>query len=234
MITRVRLGFIIVLVLAVTVYLIVLGTGTRMLARQATGCGISESDQKYWISTGIAAENGISCTKEQYYNYTGDPDVGRTDTLFLAIYEQNKLIPSKQNIIKVKKFHDEWDDSIHLRIIKGTTYYRLVDESLEKADDKHSVFSRLYECYYKDGSQMILDIESVVIPYFNDIKPAKEWILNNNSDTLKLRPLTIVDDEIIAAWEKQGYNTIMEYHDESPEGLAYESISRRPVREAES
>ena len=221
---KVIFGLIFIFIVAAAAYLVILGTSTGILAAQATGYAISEREQEYWITTGAASENRIACTKEQYYEHTGDPDTGRTDTLYLAIYEQNQLIPSKQKIIKVRKFKDAWDDSIHKRILKGTTYYRLVEEALEKADDRHSVFSRLYECYYKDASQMVLGIESMVTPYFDDVKAAKEWILNNNAEALKLKPLTIVDAKVASNWGKQGYKAVTEYSDESPEGLTYESI----------
>lgn len=219
-------GLILLFVAAAAAYLVILGTSTGILAAQATGYAISQREQEYWITTGAASENRIACTKEQYYEHAGDPDTGRTDTLFLAIYEQNKLIPSKQKIIKVQKFKDAWDESIHKRILKDATYYRLVEESLEKADDRHAVFSRLYECYNKDASQMVLGIESMVTPYFDDVKSAKEWILNNNAEALKLKPLTIVDAKVASNWEKQGYKTVMEYSGEAPEGLTYESIEK--------
>lgn len=81
-------------------------------AEVATGAAIDGNE--YWVTAGAGGENRISCSKEQYDEYTDNADFGGTDALFVVIYERKPLIPSQKKVIQVKKFKDDWDDALHM------------------------------------------------------------------------------------------------------------------------
>jgi hypothetical protein len=199
---------------------------STVLAEVATGSATNLNTQIYWVTTGIGGENKIRYSKEQYDKYGGDTDWGRTDTLFVVIYEKNLLIHSKQKVLVVKKFKDRWNELLHKRIIANKTYYRLVQEDFGIVNNKHCVLTRLYECYQSGDSQMNLIADNFITPYFENINSAKDWIGKNNKE-LQLKSLTIVSDSVLNKWKHEGYTPTNEYFENSPEGLTYEELIKK-------
>lgn len=217
--------FLIVLVIIIGIFILANSFST-ILAEVATGSAEDRNEQNYWVTTGIGGENKISCSKEQYDKYIGDTDIGRTDTLFVVIYERKLLIPSQQKVIQVKKYKDDWNDALHKRIIPNKTYYRLVQEDFTSINNRQSILTRLYECYQSGDSQMKLVADNIVTPYSDNISSAKDWI-NRKTNDLQLKPLTIVSDNVINKWKQEDYVPTIEYYANSPQGLTYEELIKQ-------
>jgi len=121
------------------------------------------------------------------------------------------------------KYKDPWNDAIHKRIIPNKTYYRLVDEDFTSIDNRQSILIRIYECYQSGDSQMKLTADIFVAPYFDNINSMKEWMKRKNNN-LKLKPLTIVSDNVLNKWKRECYVPTIEYSSDSPQGLTYEEL----------
>jgi hypothetical protein len=219
--------FLIALVIGIGIGIVIFANGfSTILAEVATGSAIDRNEQKYWVTTGVGGANKISCSQEQYDKYAGDTSIGRTDTLFVVIYERKLLIPSQQKVIQVKKFKVYWNDALHKRIIPNKTYYRLVQEDFTSINNRKSIIIRLYECYQSGDSQMKLVADNIVTSYFDNINSAKDWIKRKNNN-LQLKPLTIVSDSVLNKWKQEDYVPTIEYYASSPQGLTYEELMKQ-------
>jgi hypothetical protein len=225
MLKRTKLIIFLTALVIVTGIVIFVNSFSAILADVATGYAIDRNEQKYWVTTGIGGENTISCSKEQYDKYTGDTDIGRTDTLFVVIHERKLLIPSLQKVIQVKKYKDHWNDELHKRIISNKTYYRLVQEDFTNIDNRQSILTRVFEGYQSGDSQMKLIADNFVTPYFDNINSIKEW-MNQKNNNLQLKPLTIVSDNVLNKWKQEDYVPTIEYSANSPQGLTYEELMK--------
>lgn len=73
---------------------------------------------------------------------------------------------------------------------------------------------------------MKLVADNVVTPYFDSINSAKDWI-NRKGNSLQLKPLTIVSDNVLSKWKQEGYVPTAEYYADSPQGLTYEALVKK-------
>lgn len=203
--------------------IIVINNFSVLHAEVATGVRRDSKNDKYWITTGIGGENDILCSKEFYDKYRGDIDFGSTTTLFIVVYENKLLIPSRKKVVQIKKYKEDWDNETHTRIIPNKTYYRLVQEDLTSIDKRKSILTRIYEYYHPENGQMLLVADTFVTPYFDNINSLKEWMKRKNNN-LQLRPLTIVSESVLNKWKEENYIPTNEYTIHSPQGLTYENL----------
>jgi hypothetical protein len=149
----------------------------------------------------------------------------RSDTSFTVVYEQNKWFGTGKKLLKLLKFQRAFTEEDHAKNT-DTEYAKLVEESFEPVDSKHGVFSRVYEIHHKHDFTIELLPESLITPKLSNPLATKEWIAVHNPAFLKLKPLTVVSNEILFQWKQEKYLPQLEYHYDSPEGLTFENISR--------
>ena len=151
---------------------------------------------------------------------------------------------STSNLIE-KQISETNDDRGHLNIENGTienasteikeeyvaspngTIHVLKEEYLV-TDDKSNpdvvILFREYDVLKSDGSSYY--VSSVAIPDkgIETTAQAKIWMEANDSEWLKLSPLTVVSEKVLEQWRSENYKTKYEYWDGSPEGLTLNMI----------
>lgn len=210
----------IIIIFCLSVLLIILFSSykTTILADEVTG----------WGTDGTIMINISENINSPYEFISQLNDSGRTDTLIIVIYKEKTgyFNIKEREAIGIRKFQIKFDDNIHLRILKNKSYHRLVEEAITFADNKNSIFTRLYEYYPSNGSQMQLLVENITVPFCSDVSKAMDWLKKNNPKGLQLKENTIVTDGVLESWDSEGYNPEFEFSYSCPEGLTYERLSK--------
>lgn len=114
------------------------------------------------------------------------------------------------------------------QIGQGKIYNLLVDEYLETNDQNNPnihVMFRKYQIYDGNNNNVYLNIESVSLPNeVATIPQAKDYLHSNNTEWLKLKPLTIISEKVLNQWKSEEYVGENEYWSGSPMELTLEII----------
>lgn len=121
------------------------------------------------------------------------------------------------------------DTTTEYSVIPGQNYRVLIGEIL---NNEGNVLHRVYDIYsglsgmidYKGSISYGKKTENHQVDIelsrsFTSLKDAKEWLGQKEPEKLELLPYTIVSEEVLNQWSKEGYNPVFEYWRLSPKGF---------------
>lgn len=178
--------------------------------------GFGNNQGSYEIVT--SDQVSIPASREQYIAMG---DNSQMNVNYLVVYEEKKLYQANPKLLKIMRFERPLSEQ-SLKL-EGDYFHQLVDEQLERVNEDHSVFVRLYELY--QGNQLwSLKPESYIVPPLTTVQEAKEWILDQDADALQLLDRATVHPLVLSNWEQEGYDPTSDYTDTSPEGAMFEDF----------
>ncbi len=147
----------------------------------------------------------------------------RLDTSFIIVYEQKKWFSNQTRFIKLLKFQRTFTEEDYASYT-SLDYNKLISESIDAIGGDHLVMTRVYEIHHKDTSTIDLLPESIITPALSNSRDVKAWIASNDPTFLNLKPLTVVDSELLSQWNQEEYIPKFEYSINSPKGLTFEQV----------